>query len=165
MAPLSRTRRGPQASERFVLISAVYKNSTTGYKNVTYNRSKKKFEAKVNAGGKRVHLGLFETAEEAAIAYARSEYGRADAAKLLQPRTAPTAAGAEAIRQAEREGLTLVASSSNSGYKGVTFKPKKQRTKKYELTVRVGTPSATSPPRSRRRSSTPAGRRAGTPAI
>ena len=65
-------------------------------------------------------LGSFNTAEEAATAYARSEYGRADAAKLLQPRPAPTAAGAEVIRQAEREGLTLTASSSNStGYKGV----------------------------------------------
>ena len=35
--------------------------------------------------------------EEAATACARSEYGRADAAKLLQPRPAPTAAGAEVI--------------------------------------------------------------------
>ena len=72
----------------------------------------------VKDGGKCVHLGLFNTAEEAAVAYARSEYGRADAAKLLQPRAAPTAAGAEAIRQAAREGLSLTtSSSSNSGYK------------------------------------------------
>ena len=88
-----------------MLIPATTKRNTTGYKNVTYNRSKKKFEAKVHAGGKRVHLGYFDTAEEAAIAYARSEYGRADAAKLLQPRPAPSTAGAEVIRQAEREGL------------------------------------------------------------
>ena len=126
-----------------VLIPATLKNSTTGYKNVNYDRGNNKFKAQVRIGGKSVSLGYFDTAEEAAVAYARSEYGRADAAKLLQPRTAPTAAGAEAIRQAEREGLTLVASSSNSGYKGVTFKPKKQRTKKYELTVRVGTKKVT----------------------
>ena len=68
------------------MIPALKKTSTTGYKNVFYNRSKKKFEAKVHADGKRVHLGRFDTAEEAATAYARSEYGRADAAKLLQPR-------------------------------------------------------------------------------
>ena len=55
-------------------------------------------------------------AEEAATAYARSEYGRPDAAKLLQPRPAPTAAGAEAIQQAEREGLTLATSSNSTGY-------------------------------------------------
>ena len=94
-----------------------------------YDRDKKK----ERNGGKSVHLGYFDTAKEAATAYARSEYGRADAAKLLQPRTAPTAAGAEAIRQAEREGLTLTTSSSNStGYKGVTFCPKRKGSKKYQ---------------------------------
>ena len=112
--------------------------STTGYKNVTFNRSRKKFEAKVTDGGKCVHLGYFATAEEAATAYARSEYGRADAAKLLQPRPAPTAAGAEAILQAAREGLTLATSSSNSGYKGVTFCPKRKGSKMYKLNVWVG---------------------------
>ena len=136
MAPLVRT---PPASERLVLIPAIDKRNTTGYKNVTYDRSKKKFVAKVRDGGKRVHLGRFNTAEEAATAYARSEYGRADAAKLLQPRSALTAAGLEAIRQAEREGLTLTASSNNStGYKGVTFCPKQKGTKKYMLEVTAG---------------------------
>ncbi|EOD05094.1 hypothetical protein EMIHUDRAFT_220168 [Emiliania huxleyi CCMP1516] len=81
-----------------------------------------------------VHLGYFDTAEEAATAYARSECGRADAAKLLQPHPAPTAAGLEAIRQAEREGLTLVTSGSTStSYKGVTFYPKERGSKKYKL--------------------------------
>ncbi|EOD09458.1 hypothetical protein EMIHUDRAFT_461747 [Emiliania huxleyi CCMP1516] len=98
-----------------------------------------KFQAQVQDGGKHVRLGYFDTAEEAATAYARSEYGRADAAKLLQPRATTTAAGAAAILQAAREGLTLTASSSsNSGYRGVTFKPKKKGSKKYELTVRFG---------------------------
>ena len=151
------------------MIPADRKDSTTGYKNVTYNRVSKKFEARARDGGKRIFLGLFNTAEEAATAYARSEYGRADAAKLLQPRPAPTAAGAEAIRQAEREGLTLTASSSNnSGYRGVVYCVNQKGSKKYQLKVRVGgkqVASATSPPPSRRRSSTPAGRRAGTPAI
>ena len=102
---------------------------------MTYVRGK----AEAQAGGKRDFLGYFNTAEEAATAYARSEYGRADAAKLLQPRPAPTAAGLEAIRQAEREGLTLTASSSsNSGYKGVAFCPKEKGPKKYKLSVRAG---------------------------
>ncbi|EOD13196.1 hypothetical protein EMIHUDRAFT_212965 [Emiliania huxleyi CCMP1516] len=117
----------------------VAKNSTTGYKNVSYIRGNKKFQAKVKAGGQHVRLGYFDTAKEAATAYARSEYGRADAAKLLQPRPAPTPAGAEAIRQAEREGLTLTASSSsNTGYKGVCYRPKQQGSQKYELKVRDG---------------------------
>ena len=129
------------ASEGLVLIPAINKNSTTGYKNVTYDRKQrglKKFKAQAKDGGKHVFLGSFNTAEEAAVAYARSEYGRADAAKLLQPRPAPTAAGAEAIRRAEREGLTLAASSNISGYKNVTFKPKERSSKKYKLSVTVG---------------------------
>ena len=137
MAPTHTSRR-PQVSERLVLIPAVNKCSTTGYKNVTFNRSKKKFEARALDGGKRVYLGFFDTAKEAAVAYARSEYGRADAAKLLQPRATTTAAGAAAIRQAEREGLTLTRSSSNSGYKGVCYLPKKRGSKKYMLQVTVG---------------------------
>ncbi|EOD39251.1 hypothetical protein EMIHUDRAFT_223768 [Emiliania huxleyi CCMP1516] len=127
------------ATERIALIPAVRKDSATGYKNVTFSRSSKKFKAEANAGGKGVHLGYFDTVEEAATAYARSEYGRADAATLLQPRPAPTPAGAEAIRQAEREGLTLTASSSsNTGYKGVCCRPKQQGSKKYQLKVMIG---------------------------
>ena len=80
------------SSEGVMLIPAIAKNSTTGYKNVAYDRSKMKFQAKVKAGGQHVRLGYFDTAEEAATAYAQSEYGRADAAKLLQPRPAPTPA-------------------------------------------------------------------------
>jgi len=118
-----------------MLIPAILKNSTTGYKNVTYNRSREKFVAQAQDDGRRVHLGYFETAEEAAVAYARSKYGRADAAKQLQPRAAPTADGLEAIRQAEREGLTLVTSGSTSGYKGVCYRPKERGTKKYKLEV------------------------------
>ena len=76
---------------------------------MTYHRSKKKFEAKARDGGKSVYLGLFDTAEKAATAYARSEYGRADAAKLLQPRTAPTAAGAEAEMEVEAGAAARVA--------------------------------------------------------
>ncbi|EOD35327.1 hypothetical protein EMIHUDRAFT_201351 [Emiliania huxleyi CCMP1516] len=127
------------SSEGVMLIPASAKNSTTGYKNVSYIRGNKKFQAKVKAGGQHVFLGCFDTAEEAATAYAQSEYGRADAAKLLQPRPAPIPAGAEAIRQAEREGLTLTASSSsNTGYKGVCYRPKQQGSQKYELKVRDG---------------------------
>ena len=93
----------------------------------------------VKDGGKHVFLGSFDTAKEAAVAYARSEYGRADAAKLLQPRATTTAAGAAAILQAAREGLTLAtSSSSNSGYRGVYYNPKEQSSKKYQLRLRVG---------------------------
>ena len=126
------------SSEGVVLIPAIRKDSTTGYKGVSFHRSKKQFVARARDGGKDVSLGSFDTADEAATAYARSEYGHADAAKLLQPRAAPTADGLEAIRQAEREGLTLATSSgSSSGYKGVSFCPKEQGRKKYKLQATV----------------------------
>ena len=62
MAP-ARASRGPP-SERLVLIPAINKNSTTGYKNVTYNCRDKKFHVQVRDGGnKRVSfLGSFDTA-------------------------------------------------------------------------------------------------------
>ena len=50
-------------SERLMLIPAIRKDSTTGYKNVTFHRSSKQFEAKVRAGGKSVFLGSFDTGE------------------------------------------------------------------------------------------------------
>ncbi|EOD07151.1 hypothetical protein EMIHUDRAFT_198462 [Emiliania huxleyi CCMP1516] len=72
MAP-ARANSRDTASERLVLILAISKRSTTGCKNVTFNRSNKKFQVHVPNGGKRVRLGYFDTAEEAATAYARSE--------------------------------------------------------------------------------------------
>ena len=137
-APAESSRRSYTLLGERVLIPAISKNNTTGYKCVSYHSVKNKFQARVQTGSKFVHLGYFGTAKEAATAYARSEYGRADAAKLLQPRAAPTAAGAEAIRQAAREGLTLTASSNSTGYKGVCYRPKERGSKKYELKVRVG---------------------------
>ncbi len=42
------------------------------------------------------------------------------------------------IRQAEREGLTLVTSGSTSGYKGVCYDATTRRRKKYQLKATVG---------------------------
>ena len=49
------------SSEGVVLIPAITKKNTTGYKNVSYGRDKKKFKAQVKDGGKRVFLGSFDT--------------------------------------------------------------------------------------------------------
>ena len=46
-------RESPSKDE-LVLIPAIRKDSTTGYKCVNYNRGAKKFEAKVMDGGKRI---------------------------------------------------------------------------------------------------------------
>jgi len=108
-----------------VLIPATLKNSTTGYKNVNYDRGNNKFKAQVRIGGKSVSLGYFDTAEEAARP---PTLGQSTAAPTpqsccgLAPLPLPLAPRRYGRRR-QREGLTLTASSSNSGYKGVTFYP------------------------------------------
>lgn len=44
-------------------------NNTSGYKGVSYNKSKHSWEAYINFEKRRIHLGTFSTKEEAAIAY------------------------------------------------------------------------------------------------
>lgn len=46
-----------------------WKNSKSGFKGVTYVEAKKKFKARIGINGKRIHLGYFDTAEEASRAY------------------------------------------------------------------------------------------------
>ena len=71
----------------------------------------KPFQAQVWRGGKVVYLGRFATAEEAALAYARTPEAQAEVAKAA-PLTAE-----EAVAQAAAEGLTLERSSNAAGYK------------------------------------------------
>lgn len=44
-------------------------DNTSGFKGVSWNKEKNKFEARIQKYGKRLHLGLFDRAEEAAKAY------------------------------------------------------------------------------------------------
>ena len=44
-------------------------NNTTGYKGITYNKETKKYRARININGKKKHLGLFKSAEEASRVY------------------------------------------------------------------------------------------------
>ena len=64
----------------------------------------KPYQAKVNRGGKQVHLGSFATAEEAALCIARSPEGRAAAERAA---AAAPLTSEEARQQALAEGLTL----------------------------------------------------------
>lgn len=55
---------------------APQRNSTTGYRGVTYNKTKKKFQATIKVNGKLLNLGRFTTPEEAYEAYlfAKQQY-------------------------------------------------------------------------------------------
>lgn len=58
--------------------SGRYRNNTSGYKGVSWNRKTRRWYAKVGDGAKNRCIGHFETAEEAARAYdrvARERYG------------------------------------------------------------------------------------------
>ena len=112
-------------------------SSSSGYKGVTFNSSRSKIKpylAQVNRGGKKVHLGSFATAEEAALCYARSPEAQAAAAAPPEP---PPLTAEEAVRQAGAEGLTLLQSeTSSTGFKGVSFNG--NRSKPYQAYVSRG---------------------------
>eukprot|EP00964_Phaeocystis_antarctica_P126142 scaffold89866_cov56-Phaeocystis_antarctica.AAC.2 len=76
----------------------------------------KPYQARVWRGGKKVHLGSFATAEEAALRIARSPEGQAAAEKAT---AAPPLTSEEARQQAQAEGLTLLVADNKAGYFGV----------------------------------------------
>eukprot|EP00964_Phaeocystis_antarctica_P096603 scaffold62887_cov57-Phaeocystis_antarctica.AAC.1 len=106
-------------------------DNESGYRNVfTRPHSKvRPYEAKVWRDSKHVHIGCFDTAEEAALHVARTPEAQA-AAALPPPMTAE-----EALAQAEAEGLTLVRSSANqSGFCNVGA-DSGHRTRPYKVCV------------------------------
>ena len=68
-----------QAGELTLLVA----ENSTGYLGVVFNKPgrPKPYQAQVTRGGKKLHLGSFATAEEAALHVARSTEGRAVAAE------------------------------------------------------------------------------------
>ena len=107
-------------------------SGSTGYTGVSLNGSckSKPYKAQLRRGGTMVTLGYFATPEEAALCYARSPEAQAAAAEP------PTLTAEEAVQQAEAEGLTLLRSeSSNSSYKGVSFKGSRNRAKPYQANL------------------------------
>ena len=112
-------------------------SSSTGYKGVGFTGSgrSKPYQAQVRRGGKTVHLGIFATAEEAALCYARTPEAQTAAAAPPAP---PPLTAEEAVRQAETEGLTLRRSEkSSTGYKGVAF-DSRLKSKPYQAQQRRG---------------------------
>jgi len=128
-------------AEGLTLVRSESSCSSTGYKGVTLNRKStiKPYQAQVRRYGEPTHLGLFATAEEAALCYARTPEaqaaGAAAAAPPAPPYAPPPMMAEKALRQAEVEGLTLLRSERNStGYKGVYF-DRSRKTSPYQAQV------------------------------
>ena len=110
------TRRQAEA-EGLTLLPADNKTGYLRVYEVSGLRGSRQFAASVRRAGKKVHLGSFSTAEEAALAYARTPEARGEVATS---NPAPLTAE-EAVEQATAEGLKLESSDSASGYRGVSY--------------------------------------------
>ena len=100
--------------------------NSTGYFGVCHEPTKSlPYRAQLKSGGKKVCLGNFATAEEAALCVARSPEGQssAQAAEVLAAAVPPSLTSEEAVRQAQEEGLPLLKAFANrgstTGYHGV----------------------------------------------
>jgi len=113
-------------------------SSSAGFKGVCFKSGRPKpYYAQVCRDGTAVTLGKFATAEEAALAYARTPEAQASVAVAAAPPAPSPMTAEEALRQAEAEGVTLLKSeSSNTGYKNVGFRS--DRPKPYKAQVRRG---------------------------
>ena len=119
LSPLAPCWRSPMwrahaEAEGLTLLEA---ENSTGYFGVSHKPGRPKpYHAQVTRGGKKVSMGYFATAEEAALCIARSPEGRAAAKRPAAP---PPLTSDEAQQQAQAEGLTLLVAENSAGYFGV----------------------------------------------
>jgi myo-inositol-hexaphosphate 3-phosphohydrolase len=133
-APLTSEEARQQAqAEKLTLLVAENK---TGYFGVNLGKPgrSKPYLARVKRGGKDAYLGVFATAEEAALCVARTPEGRAAAAERAA--AAAPLRSEEARQQAQAEKLTLLRADNSSGYFGVHLNP--GRPKPYLARVKRG---------------------------
>jgi hypothetical protein len=121
-------------AEKLTLLVA---DNRTGYFGVHLNNPgrSKPYQARVKHGGKKVYLGMFATAEEAALCIVRSPEGRAVAAERAA--AAPALTSEEARQQAQAEKLTLLVAECSTGYFGVHL-TKPGQPKPYQAKVQRG---------------------------
>lgn len=67
----SQLRKATQSQNN--MNTKIPKTNTSGYKGVSFNKEKKKYEAYIKINKKRIHLGYYNTAEEGNIARKKAE--------------------------------------------------------------------------------------------
>ena len=113
------SKEARQQAQAEGLTLRVAESNKTGYFGVNLNSrpgQPKPYAAQVRRGGKKVSLGCFATAEEAALCIARTLEGQAAAERTA---AAPPLTSEEARQQAQAEQLMLVVAANSSGYFGV----------------------------------------------
>jgi hypothetical protein len=132
-APLTSEEARQQAqAEKLTLLLAENKSGYFGV-HLAKPGQPKPYQARVTRGGRMVHLGMFATAEEAALHVARTPEGRAAAAERAAVLTSE-----EARQQAQAENLTLLVAANSSGYFGVQFNHQACKSKPYKAKVKRG---------------------------
>ena len=115
-------------------LTLLVADNTTGYLGVYhYPGRPKPYLAQLRSGGKKVTLGYFATAKEAALCVARTPGGKAAAAEKAAE--APPLTSEEARQQAQAERLTLLKADSTTGYFGVSLN-KGRKNKRFRAHVR-----------------------------
>ena len=111
-------------------------DSKAGYFGVSLDQRNKfkPYQAQVWRGGKKVRLGSFATAEEAALYVAGSLEGQAAAAAAERASVVPPLTSEEARQQAQAEGLVLRVADNTTGYFGVYLDPSKAKPYQAKLT-------------------------------
>jgi predicted secreted protein len=129
-APLTSEEARQQAQvEKLTLLVAENKAGYFGVSLVNPGKPKP-YQVQVWRGGKKVYLGHFATAEEAALCVARTPEGQA----AVAAKRAVVLTSEEARQQAEAEKLTLLVAENSSGYFGV-YLTNPGQAKPYRATV------------------------------
>eukprot|EP00964_Phaeocystis_antarctica_P038395 scaffold21966_cov61-Phaeocystis_antarctica.AAC.3 len=118
VVPLTSDEARQQARAEGLTLRVAGNNSGYLCVTLTFLGKAKPYKAQVWRGGKKLNLGHFATAEEAALCIARSPEGRAAADRAAAP---PPLTSEEVKQQAQAEGLTLRVTDTKAGYYGVSI--------------------------------------------
>jgi len=111
--PLSKLNYPKKAPVGYTPIQQTLRsNNTVGYRGVRKASRGKKFEASILIGGKQQHLGTYETAKEAAIAWDRAVLKANQCTTLLN--------FPDMVHNLDVEPKYKVRSNNTTGYKGVS---------------------------------------------
>lgn len=101
--------------------SAVSKNNKTGYKGVHFHKKRNKYVAIISCSGNAEHLGLFNSASEAALAYneaATKYFGEYAFLNIIR---------AEEVVLHKQHRLANIRRDNLTGFKGVSLPKKRKR--------------------------------------